>query len=67
MKPHQIAVLAFALIALLAGCATTDRELTQMEKDKIARDMERESQKRAKSQEKMLREATQGTQRKGVR
>ena len=47
----------------LAGCAT-DSELTQKEKDKMAREQQREAQKQAQAQEKMM---NQGTQRKGMR
>jgi len=68
-QPAEVKLLRASLFALtvsafLAGCATTDTELTQKEKDKIARDMERASQKQAQAQEKMMREATQGNQRK---
>ena len=64
MKHRSFTLKAIAVTTLLAGCATTDSELTQKEKDKIARDMERQSQREAQAQAKMMREATQGTQRR---
>jgi outer membrane biogenesis lipoprotein LolB len=59
MKRRYITLIAVAASALLTGCATTDRELTQKEKDKMARDMEREDQKRAQAQSKAMRESGQ--------
>jgi hypothetical protein len=44
----------FAATTLLAGCAT-DSELSQKEKDRMAREQQREQQKQAQQQEKMLR------------
>ncbi len=46
-----------AVAALLAGCAT-DSEVTQKEKDKMARDAEKQNQKQAQAEAKMMREAT---------
>lgn len=48
---------ALAAGLFLAGCATNS-ELTQKEKDQMAREQQREAQKQAKSQEKMMRETT---------
>lgn len=67
MKARSFLPLVTASLALLAGCTTTDSGLSQKEKDKIARDMERANQKEAQAQAKMMREATQGTQRRGTR
>jgi outer membrane biogenesis lipoprotein LolB len=65
MKPRWI-VLSAAVALFLAGCAT-DSELTQKEKDKMAREQQREAQKQAQAQEKMMREGTQSQQRRGIR
>ena len=63
MHSRLVTLIGIAVGALLAGCATTDNELSQKEKDKIARDMERANQKEARTQaqaqEKMLRETGQ--------
>lgn len=67
MKARSLLVLATAAFAMITGCTTTDSELSQKEKDKIARDMERANQKEAQAQAKMMRETTQGTQRRGTR
>lgn len=61
MHPRRVTLPALAVSLLLSGCATTDTELTQKEKDKIARDMAREEQKQQQAQAKQMREATQGT------
>ena len=61
MKPRSILLSAVAAASILAGCAT-DTEPTQKQKEKMARDIERENQKQAKAQEKMMREAQGGTQ-----
>jgi starvation-inducible outer membrane lipoprotein len=58
MKPRPVALAALAASLLFSGCATTDSELTQKEKDKIARDMAREDQKQQQAQAKQMREAT---------
>lgn len=66
MKPRWI-VLSVALAAIsLSGCAT-DSELTQKEKDRMAREQQREAQKQAQAQEKMMRDATQNQQRRANR
>jgi len=67
MKLRRVALPALVVSVLLAGCATTDSELSQKEKDKMARDMERANQKQAQAQEKMMKEATRSTQPKGYR
>lgn len=67
MKTRRIALLVIAASLLLAGCATTDTELTQKEKDKLARDQARAEQKQAQDQAKMMRDATQGASKKGIR
>jgi hypothetical protein len=56
-----------ATVLLLASCTTTDSEMSQKEKDRLAREMAREDQKQAKAQEKQLREATQGGARRTTR
>lgn len=61
MNPRRVTLFALAVSLLLSGCATTDTELTQKEKDKIARDMAREEQKQQQAQAKQMRDATQGT------
>ncbi len=67
MKPGWLPLKTIAVVTLLAGCATTDSELSQKEKDKISRDMERANQKQAQAEAKMMREATTGAQRKASR
>ena len=63
MKSCRATLIAVAVSALLAGCATTDNELSQKEKDKIARDMEKANRKEAQSQSqnqsKMMRDSGQ--------
>ncbi len=54
MKTRWLLVTLITAACSLAGCAT-DSELTQKEKDKLARDMERENRKQAQAQEKMMR------------
>jgi len=67
MKTRWLNFPALAVIILLAGCATTDTELTQKEKDKIAREQARLEQQQQRAQEKAMREATQSNQRRGTR
>ncbi len=68
MKARWFALPAMAMSLAFFGCSTTDTELTQKEKDRIAREQARAAQKESQAQEKRLREATtQGNQRKGVR
>lgn len=64
MKTRRFALPALALTFVLFGCATNDTELTQKEKDRIAREQARADQKEAQAQAKRMREATQGNQRK---
>ncbi len=59
MKKRSIILSALAAGLLLASCAS-ESELTQKEKDKMAREQEREAQKQQKAQEKMLRESGSG-------
>ena len=66
MKPRYMILSAAAAALVLAGCAT-DSELTQKEKDKMAREQQRDAQKQAQAQEKMMRDATQTQQRRGTR
>ena len=66
MKSRWIALGACGASLLLGGCATTD-ELTQKEKDRIAREQAKADQKEAQAQAKMMKEATQGSARKGAR
>jgi hypothetical protein len=54
MKTRWIALPLLAAGFGLSGCASNS-ELSQKEKDRLAREMERENQKQAKSQEKMMR------------
>lgn len=67
MNTRWLSLFALAATILLAGCATTDTELTQKEKDKIAREQARLEQQQQRAQEKAMREATQGNQRRGTR
>jgi hypothetical protein len=67
MTTLRTALSALAVIIVVAGCASTDNELSQKEKDRIAREQQRSNQKQAQAQEKMLRDATQGGSRKGTR
>jgi hypothetical protein len=67
MKLRHVALPALVVSLFLASCATTDSELSQKEKDKLARDMERANQKQAQAQEKMMKEATRTNQPKGYR
>jgi hypothetical protein len=64
MKTRRFALPALALCLALFGCATNDTELTQKEKDRIAREQARADQKEAQAQAKRMREATQSNQRK---
>jgi len=59
MKACRATLLALGVITLLFGCATTDEPLTQKEKDRMAREMERANRKEAQSQAKALRDPTQ--------
>lgn len=60
MKSRYL-VLLLSVVVYVAGCAT-DSELTQKEKDRMAREQQREqqreAQKQAQQQEKMLRGGT---------
>lgn len=67
MKTRRLSLFALAASALLAGCATTDTELTQKEKDKLAREQARLEQQQQRAQEKAMREGTQSNQRRGTR
>lgn len=67
MKTRWLSCPALAVIILLAGCATTGPELTQKEKDRIAREQARFDQQQQRAQEKAMREATQSNQRRGTR
>ncbi len=67
MKTRWLTLFALAASVLLAGCATTDTELTQKEKDKMAREQARLDQQQQRAQEKSMREATQSNQRRGTR
>lgn len=53
MKPCLIGRLVLLGALGLGGCATNS-ELTQKEKDRMAREMERESRKQTQAQQKML-------------
>ncbi|MEY2879209.1 MAG: hypothetical protein RLZZ15_1589 [Verrucomicrobiota bacterium] len=59
MKRRILLPLFITTWALLAGCATTD-ELTQKEKDKLAREQARAQQKQATAQEKKLEQGLGG-------
>ncbi|MEI6465162.1 MAG: hypothetical protein WCQ89_10595 [Verrucomicrobiota bacterium] len=67
MNPRRVTLPALAACLLLSGCATTDTEMTQKEKDKLARDMAREEQKQSQAQAKQMRDATQGTKNRALR
>ena len=64
MKTRRFALLALAVSLALCGWATNDTELTQKEKDRIARAQASAEQKEAQAQAKRMREATQGNQRR---
>ena len=49
----------------LAGCATPDTELSQKERDRLAREQARADQKQAQAQQKMMQNSSPGTSRKG--
>ncbi|MEO6246417.1 MAG: hypothetical protein ABIQ12_13365 [Opitutaceae bacterium] len=56
MKPHRAALVLFLISGLvLSGCATTDREMTQKEKDKIDREMQKANRQNAQEQSKAMR------------
>ena len=55
MKFRWRRLISFAATLALAGCATSEAEPSQKEKDKMARDQQRDAQKQAQQQEKMLR------------
>ena len=57
MNLPRATVFAFAICALLAGCATTDQEMTDKEKAKIDREMQKANRQNAQSQEKAMRGA----------
>jgi starvation-inducible outer membrane lipoprotein len=67
MKTRWLPLFALAATIFLAGCASTDSELTQKEKDKMAREQARRDQQQQRAQEKAMREATQSNQRRGTR
>lgn len=67
MKARRFALHALAMSFALVGCTTTDTELSQKERDRMAREQARAEQKESQAQAKRLREATHGNQRKGVR
>ncbi len=67
MKTRWHSLFALAASVLLAGCATTATELTQKEKNKIAREQARLEQQQQRAQDKAMREATQSNQRRGTR
>lgn len=70
MKVRWILLNLLAAALVITGCATNS-ELTQKEKDRIAREMERENQKQAqaqaRAQERALRQSTGGNQDRGFR
>lgn len=67
MKAPWIVLKTVLAGVLLAGCATTDNELSQKEKDRLAREQARADQKQAQAQQKMMQNSSQGTSRKGSR
>jgi hypothetical protein len=58
MKRRCVSLIAVAVYAVLAGCATTDEELSQKDREKMAREMEKANRKEAQNQSKMMRDAT---------
>lgn len=52
-------LIVIAMALLLTGCAT-DSELTEKEKNRIAREMAKEEQKQANAQAKAMRETNTG-------
>ena len=67
MKAPWIVLKTLLAGVLLAGCATTDNELSQKERDRLAREQARADQKQAQAQQKMMQNSSQGTSRKGSR
>ena len=57
MKSRWLILSAFAAALFFAGCASNS-ELTQKEKDQMAKEQQREAQKQAKAEEKMMRTGT---------
>lgn len=59
MKSLRVLLVVLATSALIPGCASTGGELSQKEKDRINREMERanrkDAQTRAQAESKMLR------------
>lgn len=70
--PVALSLILVTASAALAGCANQP-ELSQKEKDRMAREMERENRKQTQAQEKMMRTNTRtnsgglGGQRPGAR
>ena len=59
MKLHRTTLLAIIVSALLSGCATTEPEMTQKERDKIDREMQKANRQNAQAQEKAMRSTGQ--------
>ena len=55
MNLPRATLLAFAMCALLPGCATTDQEMTDKEKAKIDREMQKANRQNTQNQEKAMR------------
>ena len=58
MKARCAALIALAGCLVLASCATTGEEMSQKEKDRMAREMDRSSRKQAQTQDRAMRQAT---------
>jgi outer membrane PBP1 activator LpoA protein len=67
MKAPWIVLKAVLASVVLAGCSTTDNEISQKEKDRLAREQARADQKQAQAQQKMMQNSSPGTSRKGSR
>ena len=62
MKTRWILLVVMVVATFVAGCAS-DSQLSQKEKDRLAREQERAAQKQAQTQAKQMRTGTQGAQR----
>ena len=62
MKTSWFLLLVMIVATFVASCAS-DSQLTQKEKDRLAREQERAAQKQTQTQAKQMRTGTQGGQR----
>lgn len=59
MKACRAILFALTVATLLGGCSTTDDGMSQKEREKMAREMEKADRKEAQSQAKMMRDTGQ--------